>query len=275
MDDNNINIFDLHLHCCFSDDSDESPDKEIKHAIDSGLTAMCFTDHNDFGYREPDGSPMFLLDFGAYIDNMVPLKEKYKSKIEILVGLEQGLTLEYKDEIEEYDPDSKLDFIIGSTHVVNGIDPYYPVLWNNYDELECLRKYFENMYDCVRTISNYDVYGHLDYITRYMPSKDLLSDPEKILPMDLIREILKEIIYKGKGIEINTSGWRKSVFCNPCIPVLHMYHDLGGEIITTGSDAHTSAFIGDSILRAQATLRDCGFKYQTIFRKRKAEFYKL
>ncbi len=275
MINNNLNIFDLHLHCHFSDDSEGNPITEIESALEKGLTAMCFTDHNDFGYLEPDGSTMFLLDFDTYIENMLPLKEAYKDKINVLVGLEQGLTLEHKDEIDNYDQAKRLDFIIGSSHVVNGIDPYYPNLWEEYDELECIRKYFENMYECVKYINNYDVYGHLDYITRYMPSKHLLKNPEKILPMDLVREILKELIYKGKGIEINTSGWRKSPFSNPCKPILQMYHDLGGEIITTGSDSHDENFIGDSILKAQELLKECGFKYQTLFVKRKPEFYKL
>ena len=93
--------------------------------------------------------------------------------------------------------------------------------------------------------------------------------------MDLIREILSVLIHKGKGIEINTAGWRKSYHANPSAPIIKLYKEMGGEIITTGSDAHSAADIGHGITRAVNVLKECGFKYVTFFSRRKPVFVSI
>ena len=267
--------YDTHLHSCYSFDSEADPEDEIKHAKASGLTGMCFTDHNDFDYRQPDGSAAFALDFDEYINALTGLREKHAEDFEIMIGLEQGLTLPAAERIDTYDPEKQLDFIIGSTHVVDSLDPYYPEFWDDHDAYSGVRRYYENIYDCVNEIKNFDVYGHLDYITRYLPKqyKDLSHD--ELTPLDLVCEILKKLIYDGKGIEINTAGWKKGNHSNPSVLILREYKRLGGEIITTGSDAHCSAHIGDQIKKAHSVLSECGFKYACVFKKRKPGFYNL
>lgn len=271
----NKKYYDLHLHSRFSHDSQAEPEDEIKAGIACGLEGMCFTEHNDFDYRQPDGSDAFTLDFDSYLKKMNALKEKYDNDINILIGLEQGLTVPAAKRIEGYDPELALDFIIGSTHVVDSLDPYYPEFWQDHDAFSGVRRYYENMYDCVNVIDNFDVYGHLDYITRYLPPEYAGLDHDKLTPLDLVREILKKLIYKGKGIEINTAGWRKSTHSNPSSQILREYKKLGGEIITVGSDAHQASHIGDGIKKAHTLLSECGFKYACVFKKRKPEFFSI
>ena len=268
----NNKIYDQHIHTCFSDDSQADPEEEIKQAIATGLAGICFTDHNDFGYKQPDGSDHFTRDFESYLEKLLPLKKKYSDKIKVCVGLEQGLTVPAADLIADFDPEKKLDFIIGSTHVVDGIDPYYDIYWEQKSISEGIRHYFENMYDEVRTIDNFDVYGHLDYICRYIPDEKIKKDPRDFLPMDLISEILKVIIDKGKGIELNTAGLRRGLFANPCDKILNEYYRLGGEIITTGSDAHRPEHVGYDLDVAYRILAETGFKYIAVFTGRKPEF---
>ena len=275
MNEKPFKIYDCHLHSRFSFDSEAEPEDEIKEAMHAGLTGMCFTEHNDFDYKEPDGSPAFDLDLEEYISCANVLKEKYKDRLDVLIGLEQGLTLPAAERIQDYDTEKRLDFIIGSTHVVDSLDPYYPEFWETHDAVSGVRRYFENIYDCVNVIENYDVYGHLDYITRYIPKEQGEADHDSLIPLDLVREILKKLIYKGKGIEINTAGWLKSDHPNPSALILREYRLLGGEIITTGSDAHESSLIGSGIKRAHALLAECGFKYFTVFRHRKPELYPI
>lgn len=268
----NNKIYDLHMHTAFSADSEADPEEEIKQAIKLGLSGMCFTDHNDFGYKSPDGNDRFTLDFEKYLETMLPLKEKYSDKIQLRVGLEQGLTIPAKELIENYDPDRKLDFIIGSTHVVDGIDPYYPEYWAQYDVKTGIKHYFENIYDEVNELNNYDIYGHLDYICRYIPDEQIKKDPRDYLPMDLISEILKIIIDKGKGIELNTAGLRRGLFTNPCDRILNEYYRLGGEIITVGSDAHYVEHVGCDVPYAFKILAETGFTHIAFFTSRKPEF---
>lgn len=272
---NEKKYYDLHLHSGFSHDSEASAEDEILAGIEAGLTGMCFTEHNDFDYREPDGSEAFSLDLEGYINALSELKGKYVDRLDILTGLEQGLTIPATERIEAYDPEGRLDFIIGSTHVVDSLDPYYPEFWEDHDAASGVRRYYENMYDCVNVIDNFDVYGHLDYITRYIPERYAGVSHEKLTPFDLVQEILKKLIYKGKGIEINTAGWRKGNDPNPAAFILKEYKRLGGEVITVGSDAHKEEHIGHGIKKAHALLGECGFRYACLFRNRKAEFYSL
>lgn len=289
--DGKIKYYDTHLHSSFSHDSEADAGEEIKAGIASGLRGMCFTEHNDFDYREPDGNAAFRLEFDDYINSMTDLRQRYGDKIEIMIGLEQGLTLPAAERIENYDPGNRLDFIIGSTHVVDSLDPYYPEFWSSHDAASGIRRYYENIFECVNAIGNFDVYGHLDYIIRYLPKQNDLpgssgsknasqgcysySDIIRLTPMELVREILKKLIYNGKGIEINTGGWRKGEYPNPAPFILKEYRQLGGEMITIGSDAHEAENIGYSIKKAHALLQECGFKYACVFRKRKADFYNL
>ena len=170
---------------------------------------------------------------------------------------------------------NRLDFIIGSTHVVDGLDPYYPEFWYDHDAISGVRRYYENMFECVNTINNFDVYGHLDYITRYIPEKYGKISYDELTPFDLVQEILKKLIYNGKGIELNTAGWRKGDSPNPASFILKEYKRLGVDLITVGSDAHKSEHIAYEIKKAHALLAECGFRYACIFRKRKPEHYLL
>ncbi len=274
----NIKLYDLHLHSRFSSDSEADPAAEIEAAIKAGLSGMCFTEHNDFDYDNPESPNLFKLDFDNYTKNLFSIRDDFSLRSdapEIYIGLEQGLTLPAGDRIESYDPEGKLDFIIGSSHVVDGLDPYYPQFWADKTIAEGVKRYFEYIYECVKTLNNFDVYGHLDYITRYIPDKSLKDNHDHLIPMDLIREILSVLIHKGKGIEINTAGWRKSYHANPSAPIIKLYKEIGGEIITTGSDAHSAADIGHGIVRAINVLKECGFKYVTFFSKRKPVFVSI
>ncbi len=273
-----MNLYDLHLHSRFSSDSDADPADEITAAKKAGLSGICFTEHNDFDYDNPESPNLFKLDFDAYTDTLFSVRDDLSQRPgfpDIYIGLEQGLTIPASERIESYDPDKKLDLIIGSSHVVDGLDPYYPQFWSDKTIEEGIIRYFENILECAQKIDNYDVYGHLDYITRYIPDKQLRSNHDHLIPMDLIREILTVLIYKGKGIEINTAGWRKSYHANPATPIIKLYKELGGEIITTGSDAHSASDIGDGISRAIGVLKECGFDHITYFSKRKPFFVKI
>lgn len=270
-------LYDLHLHSKFSSDSESNPEEIVLNAADMGLSGICFTDHNDFNYFSPDGKSIFDLDQESYYEYLSDLKEKNKDKLDILIGIEQGLTPGAADLIENFDKENKYDFIIGSTHVVDGIDPYYIDFWSEREPKERIRRYFENVYDSVRNISNFDVYGHLDYIVRYVPGNHTRGQIGIMLPYDLIREILKTLIEKGKGIEINTAGaWKSNVGdYNPNTSVLKMYKDLGGEIITVGADSHKAGDVGRLVKEANGLLIETGFKYSTVFRNRKPEFITL
>ena len=126
----------------------------------------------------------------------------------------------------------------------------------------------------IRKFSNFDVYGHLDYVVRYGAAKDADYSYDKY--KDILDKILTTLLEKEKGIELNTGGIKSGMKdFHPCMDVLKRYRELGGEIITVGSDAHEPSHIADSFDRAYDVLKECGFKYYTVFEKRLPEYIKL
>jgi len=248
----------------------------ILQGIAQGLTTMCFTEHNDFDYPESPDTPagMFLLNTDPYLYDLIRLKEKYAGRIRLLFGVELGLQPEVLRENAVFAKSCDFDFIIGSSHICHGRDPYYPDFYEERSEEEAYREYFESVLENIKKFSNFDVYGHLDYVVRYGPDRDHNYSYEKY--RDILDEILKLLLDKGKGLELNTGGIRSGMKdFNPCMDVLKHYRELGGEIITIGSDSHDSQHIGDAFDRAADVLKECGFTYYTVFEKRSPEFILL
>lgn len=269
-----IKIPDLHIHCNFSSDSDADPEQMLQRAITLGLPAICFTDHNDYDFPLEDGKQVFLLDFQSYVDRISALKQKYQNMIPIYIGVEQGLQDSVSEKVNAYDPKNQLDFIIGSSHLIHGADPYYKEFWEGRSVQDTIISYYESILENIKSCSNFDIYGHLDYIIRYAPGQDREYNWKQ--NDDLIETILKSLIEHGKGIEVNTAGLKYGLKePNPCAEILKRYHELGGEIITIGSDAHTPESLAYEFERIPAMLTDAGFRYYTIFQNRKPVFLSL
>lgn len=268
---------DMHVHSYFSSDSCEKPESIIETAIEKGFSYVYFTDHHDMDFPvHPDNPDMdFQLDFDTYIKKLLKLKDIYQSQIEVRIGVEQGICPETAPKIAALSEHYLFDFIIGSSHLAsltNG-DPYYPEYYTGKTNVEAYREYFMSEAENVRLTDGFDVYGHLDYAVRYCPDKHFVYDFEDY--RDIFEVLLKRLIEKGKGIEINTAGITKIGYPHPHIEALKLYKSLGGEIITIGSDAHTKENIGFGFDTAEELLKSCGFQYYTVFQNRQPYFIKL
>lgn len=263
---------DFHLHSSLSADSDSPMEEMIQKGIALGLHTMCFTEHMDYMIVN-DGFD-FMVDTSAYRKKYLELREKFQNRIELLFGIELGLEPQNKDFLEDYVNSWDFDFIIGSSHIIDGVDPYYPVYFEGRSEEASYRRYFETITENLSVFSDVDTYGHLDYIVRYGPDKDKHYSYRKY--QDLIDPALKMLIEKGIGLEVNSAGLKKGLaFPNPHPDIIRAYRKLGGEIITVGSDAHCPENIAYDFKAVREMLLECGFRYYTVFRKRKAEFIKL
>ena len=135
-------------------------------------------------------------------------------------------------------------------------------------------EYFESVLTNVKTDVNFDVYGHLDYVVRYGPNKDAYYSYEKFA--DIIDEILRLLIGKGKGIELNTAGFKYGLaHAHPTEAILKRYRELGGEIITIGSDGHAKEQVAWDFHKVPDLLKTAGFDYYTVFKNRKPQFIKI
>lgn len=263
---------DFHIHTHHSPDSDEIPENIIKKCIELGMSECCFTDHNDFNW--PDPNENYDLDIKAYYDELISLRELYKNKIDICIGVECGITDDNYIQNLQLIKNNPFDFVIGSCHIVGGMDPYYPDFFDNRNDREAFEGYFTTLKKSLEYFDNFDVLGHLDYIVRYSPNKD--ANYSALDYMDIIDEILIKLIHSGKGIEINSSGLKSGLpFANPCPEILKRYKELGGEIITMGSDAHNLNFVGFKFDVAAQFLKNAGFNNYCIYKKRKPLFKSL
>ena len=166
------------------------------------------------------------------------------------------------------------DFVIGSSHIINGNDPYYPEFWKGKSIKEAVMSYFEAILRNVTTYENYDVYGHLDYIRRYIPDKEYVYVDNDFY--EITEMIFKNIIFKGKGIELNTRALTSGITnFIPTITLLKRFRDLGGEIVTLGSDSHYVKNLGYAFTTAKDILINTGFRYVTTFEHRTPSFIKL
>ena len=132
------------------------------------------------------------------------LKEKYQNVLPICIGVELGLQPQAAEYNRQLLQNSILDFVIGSSHVVHGIDPYYPEYYEGKTEYEAYLEYFESILENIQAYDDFDVYGHIDYVVRYGPNKNADYSYRKY--SDVIDEIFKQLISRGKGIELNTAG---------------------------------------------------------------------
>lgn len=265
-------LWDTHMHTHFSGDCEAASAKMAQAAIDAGLEGICFTDHLDVDY--PGTPSQFFIDFPAYFQELSALQADFSKHLSVRIGLELGLQPHLAKELPVLVSSHPFDFIIGSSHVVHRQDPYFPEFYQGRTEDEAYREYFESILENLAVFDCFDVYGHIDYVVRYGPNTNTCYTYEKFA--DVLDEILRTLIAKGKGIEINTGGFKYGLgHPNPTESVLKRYHALGGEIITIGADAHQPEHVAYDFKKIPDILKNAGFSYYTVFQNRKPEFIKL
>lgn len=268
---------DMHVHSHFSSDSDELPEQIIQTAIEKGYSNVYFTDHHDIDFPISDEEPLldFQLDFDTYFKQLSALKDKYRQQISLQIGVEMGICPETANQVTQCVSSYPFDFVIGSSHLsgLDNGDPYWPSYYKGKTPIEAYREYFISEVESVKLTKAFDVYGHLDYAVRYCPDPSFQYQFEDYA--DIFEELFRLLIENGKGIEINTNGISRLGMPHPHYKALKMYRQMGGEIITIGSDAHNSKNIGFGFDVAEKLLKENDFSYYTIFKKRKPEFIRL
>ena len=145
---------DLHLHSNFSGDSDTPMEEMVQKAISLGLTHICFTEHYDPDYLYTEEEPgKYEINTDSYLYDLLKCKAKYQDQIKVLFGIELGLQPQIKRELAIYNRSYDFDFVIGSTHICNRKDPYYPSFFEGRSEDEAHQEYFEAVLESVKKLS--------------------------------------------------------------------------------------------------------------------------
>lgn len=275
-------LIDYHVHTNYSDDSEYAMEEVVKDAISMGAKEICFTDHVDYGVKTDwdsgeeviyrAGAAMLNVDYPRYYEEIKSLKSKYKDKINLKMGMEFGVQMHTIPQFEKLFSRYPFDFIILSIHQVEDQEIWCKDFqkgrnWQEYNE-----RYYQEMLSSVQNYKNYSVLGHLDFITRY--DDNGIYPFEKVKPM--IESILKTVIAEGKGIEVNTSCHRYGLKdLTPSGEILRLYKELGGRIITIGSDSHKKEHLCNCIEETMQELKRLGFTEYCTYEKMQPIFHKL
>ena len=253
-------IADCHSHCEHSHDSKTPARVMLDCAIAKGAGYLAITDHCDKDCQLIEGFEWVRqIDLDAHFSSLEKLKDEYKGKIEVGVGLEMGYYAPadglYKDITRRYNT----DVLINSVHLVGSKDCYERSYFDS-GRYEAYGDYLRAVADSVHVPYDYDIIGHIGYVARKSPYEDRALKYTEY--PDIIDGILKAIIDKGKSLEVNGRGTD-----TPFIPehgIVRRYRELGGELITFGSDAHNPDWLLVNYAQVVEALKAMGFKY--IFR---------
>ena len=270
----NTMFADYHVHTSYSDDSEYPMEEVVRDAVSLGLEEICFTDHVDYGvkrdwddprgilYRrgrsgEPEHMALANVDYPRYASEIAALKDKYKDQITIKMGLEFGMQVYTIPQYEKLFSAWPFDFVILSVHQIENKEFWTQDFQSGHTQAEYNLRYYEEILALVQQYHNYSILGHLDLISRY--------DKASSFPFEKIRSIIEKIlitvITDGKGIEVNTSSHRYGLSdLTPSIDILRLYRDLGGKIITVGSDSHRKEHLGAYIAETLNILKTIGYK---------------
>ena len=262
-------MFDFHLHSNVSHDSQATPESLIQAALQAGLREICFTDHLDYVQGSPhEAQAYWVEDYNKAYDHLSVPGLKIRLGTEVSLDTWSLPMATHDLQLRPY------DFVIGSLHFLRHQDIYInDEFWAERPQPEIIREYFEEILNCVQSYDNFDVLGHLTYISKCRSN----PDPRAIAYKDyreIVDEILKTLASKGKGLEINTSGVDLIGAFLPHEEYLRRFKELGGEIVTVGSDAHQAHRVGQYTREACALAQNV-FGHVCTFENRKPIFHKL
>lgn len=258
-------MYDYHVHSQYSFDSQTPMATLCEKAVELGLKGICFTDHVDFAnVNWPDNR----VDIPAARKEILALQERWGNQLSIAGGVEIGLQKDADQATRMYLKGQNLDFIIGSIHIADKKELYSGDFCEGMTKEAAYIRYLEVLLEEVKRQDYIHVLGHIDCVRRDERYAD------RSFPLSLYGElteaVLRVLIDKGQGIEINTGSFRYGLPCtHPDLAMLKLYRQLGGTIITLGSDAHIAANVGYRFALVKDLLMAAGFPYLSYFKQGK------
>ncbi|MBP3684193.1 MAG: histidinol-phosphatase HisJ family protein [Oscillospiraceae bacterium] len=261
-------MYDFHMHSRVSFDGHDTGLDLAKAALNAGLKEICFTDHLDYDPLDQMGCMAF--DTKAYHAEYDQLDVP---GLTIRLGMEFGMTVDNREQFQKDLKRRPFDFVLGSIHFVDDLDVYFEPWWSGKTVFQAEQRYLEATLECVNLHDDFDVLAHLTYIskTKCHPAPRPLPYAEH---REVVDEILKVLAAKGKGLEMNTSGVDRCGGFLPTADFFRRFKELGGEIVTVGSDAHNIDRVGQYSFEACNLLKDI-FGYVCTFEGRQPVFHKL
>ena len=263
---------DYHIHTNHSPDAYSDMVEACHMARSKGFNEIAFTDHFEFyspSYPKGFYSERYLREIQTEIRHC---QELFQDRLVIRQGIEMGQPTVNPEWSKQIMDSFHFDYVVGAVHKLRDLDISLIAFKECHLEDICQR-YLCALYDLVES-ADFDCLAHIDLIRRYSAKQgipiDLCDYP------DQLEAVLKKLIERGKGLEINTSGLRQEAASTlPGRRLLRLYKKLGGEIIVIGSDAHQVSDVGADWGEAADIALQTGFKYYATYEGRKPIFHKL
>ncbi|MCL2087785.1 MAG: histidinol-phosphatase HisJ family protein [Oscillospiraceae bacterium] len=261
-------MLDMHTHSTLSHDGENDMREMVEHAFKSGLKVIASTEHIDLNvYYSSKYKNNILIPRGH--KEIRKLKEEYADKIKLIYGVEFAQSVHDKAFAKEIIDEYQFDYVLGSVHAVREISDFYYLDYNELDNHDLMTKFFNETLEMVEW-GEIDAVAHLTYPLRYIVGRCKIDF--KLSTFDnKIREIFKVMVAKNIALELNTCGMRLDNYNrpDPDFGYFELYKEMGGDMVTIGSDAHNKQFIGCDIPAALKKLKEIGFDRVTYFEKRK------
>ncbi len=249
-------LIDMHVHSDNSPDGIHSPMYICECAVKNNLGAIAVTDHCevDTFFEEKYNNMIFHSFFECS-----KARTAFEGDLLVLIGLEIGQPMSNRALADKITKHHSYDFILGSIHKPAGFDKDVKEI--EYDKLDVYR-FMEDYFQQLTEIAEWDGCDALAHITcpmrRIQGRYKIDFDYSRISAAT--DELLKTMISHGKALEINTSGLRQAMARTmPDVNIIRRYRELGGRLLTFGSDAHDANDCGKGIREAMETAKECGF----------------
>ena len=262
--------FDLHTHCTLSFDGKSSADDMVRRAVELGIKHYALTDHVDLGdFADPD------FDLEATVngarETIPALQKKFAGITDLLYGVELGQATQDYETAERLLRENGYDFVLGSTHNIRGHKDFYFIDFSQTDPLPILSAYFDETAELAEW-GKFDSLAHLTYPLRYIAGEYGIK-PDMSIFAPAIDRILQTLVRKNIALEINTSGLRQKIGVTmPDADIVKRYRELGGKLITIGSDAHCTDDLGKGIAEGIKLAKDIGFDKIAYYKRREVHF---
>ena len=274
-------IMNLHTHTHHSPDARNTVAERVEAANKAGLRYMAVTDHVEINryypaayYHAVETDEYFYDGRGVFEGSVQETLEEAArcAPLVLLTGAEIGQIPQDIEKSALIYNDPRTDIILGSVHELPGRPDFYFLDYAKENIPALVTAYFEEVLRLAQT-DCYDVLAHLTYGLRYLPNRRAYD----ITPhLELIDEVLKTVIRKGKAIELNGSGLRKpQPYIDPDLILVKRYSDLGGKYLTISTDAHDTQFVTFGIDLLEDMARTAGFSKLTVFQKHEPFFVTL
>lgn len=254
-------VSDSHIHTDCSRDASDPAMMMCESAVRLGLYSLTVTDHCECNVYSEEGYDKSTLQ--SYFEAK-KAAAVFGGRLHVFAGIELGQPMQNRQAADRILDACGFDFVLASVHNIKNKEDFYSLNYSCEDVDRLLERYFDEILETIDW-GRFDSLAHLTYPWRYIVGEHHIAIPAERWK-GRIEEVLKALIKREKALEINTSGFRQSLGVSiPDLPVLERYRELGGKLVTIGSDAHRWADVGAGIEQGMNVLQKAGFNHYMVY----------